>query len=152
METLQAMLVTVAWWHVVIYFVIGFACWYIMTGFGLWSNGYPMNQKYAVFTGFYEELLWHVPGGLQRRTERVREMLNHRAPFITLGGYPPEQIRNENRYEEVAKRIFDSSLVFWGEQVLSFFLWPLVFVFIILANIVGAMITVWDKLTLPRVR
>lgn len=106
------------------YILVGFGIWYLLYGLTYRMNG----GRHSVFYGFWEELLWHLPGGLAKRTDYIRKMVGRgtedRSISGYLGKYSYEEIREQNLYEEVAKTTLGTSLTFWSE-IVFYVLWPI---------------------------
>ena len=125
---MTTLLASITWTHVLIYFACAFVFWYIAYGIEMYLNGGKVGRgRFWVFSCFWEELLWFLPGGLARRVDHIREMVRPQVGVSGyLHGYSYEQIREKNLYEVVAKKALGNGCYFWGVNVvLMFFLWPL---------------------------
>jgi len=136
--------------YILLYFAIGFIIWYLAYGFEMWINSGSLGRgKYWVFKCFKQDLQWFLPGGLQKRTDYIREKVKpHPNVSGYIGGYSHEQIREQNLYEYVAKKSLGNGFHFWGVNViLMFFLWPLFLIFLALAVALGSIISMLASLT-----
>jgi hypothetical protein len=130
MPSIQVVLQQVTIFSTLMYLGIGFAIWYFVYGFEVWMNGgHHGRGRGWVFACFFEEMQWFLPGGLAKRTDYIRKMVDPKilsnAPGF-IAAYHYKDIREQNLYEKVAKETLGNGFYFWGLHVaLSFFLWPL---------------------------
>ena len=99
--------------------LFAFVFWYIYFSFVYFLNGGNVgrNQLTMVFELFREDILWNIPGGLKKKTEYIRNIVdNNEIGF--LGDYTHEQIKNENLYEECAIKLIPSTLSFWSQTII----------------------------------
>lgn len=126
------------------YILVSFGIWYLLYGLTYRMNG----GRHSVFYGFWEELQWHLPGGLALRTDYIRKMVEPRddAPGRTfegyIGKYSYTEIREQNLYEEVAKTTLGTSLTFWSEIVFYVF-WPIWIALWMASGIVSLAMEAW---------
>ncbi|MBI2064517.1 MAG: hypothetical protein HYT62_00485 [Candidatus Yanofskybacteria bacterium] len=95
--------------------------WYFSYGMDVFLNG-----GNDVLKSFIEHLTWHIPGGLNRRTAYIKEMVDS-MPLQMVNGQPRllgtmagskrcweyEEIRDNNLYKEVAKDMLGGTIEFW---------------------------------------
>ena len=100
-----------------------------------------LNGGDGVFRCFAEEIMWHIPGGLKRRTAYIKEIVDGML-LQTVNGEPRllgtmsgrkqswsyEEIRDKNLYKECAKDMLGGTLEFW-------------FISIVLPILIGGIIT-----------
>lgn len=129
------------WWY-----------WAIMiSGFTLhWWTEHMMNDGGGGFrdilTGFYEDLLWALPGSRKRRGEYIRQMLlcYGENSVGSMEGYSHEEIRRNDLYEEVGLRMLPGPFWFWS-RLIGWIFWPIagmtLLVLILLSWIVHGLLT-----------
>jgi len=108
--------------------------WYwaiAVTGFTIhWWIEHMMNDGGGsmrdILTGFYEDLLWAIPGSRKRRGEYIRQILCDYGEnsMGSMEGYSHEEIRMNNLYEEVGTKMLPGPLAFWGRLV-GWIFWPI---------------------------
>jgi hypothetical protein len=138
MQLQQAVSLQIAFQLLTLYLGIGFFVWYFFYGLEVYLNGGLTGKgRGRVFKCFWEDVSWFSPGGLSRRTDYIRKMVNSQQNSAgSINGYRYEQIREQNLYELVAKQSLGNGFYFWGICViLPFFLWPLLFLGIVVLTV-----------------
>jgi hypothetical protein len=115
-----------------VYFAIAILIGYIYYRFALFLNG---RDDESTLKNLWQEILWYLPGGLQRRADLLADRINdpvmirHSPASGTISGktklWEYAQIRQENLYTECARDVFASPLEFWG----WYFIVPLLWIF-----------------------
>lgn len=102
--------------------IIGFILWYFYYGLECFLNGATLgrNQYTMHFSCLWEELLWVLPGGGERKAQFVRDRIGD-FPRGSFAGYAYEDIRKYNRYKEVGRAVLPGL----GHFILTHMILPL---------------------------
>ena len=110
----------------VVFAIVTFLVWLFIYGVTAFLNGGD-----GVFRCFAEEIMWHIPGGLKRRADYIKDIVDS-MPLQIVNGEPRllgtmsgtkqswsyEEIRDKNLYSDCAKDMLGSTLGFWFSSVL----------------------------------
>lgn len=87
--------------------------WYLIYTFTLMLNG----GRNPIRTFFTQDLLWYIPGGLKRRIEYVKKMIQGAGEFdSTIGkkhSWIDREVVEKELYEEYVKDVLQSPFSFW---------------------------------------
>lgn len=103
--------------------IVGFFLWYFYYGLECFLNGATIaHDQYTMqFHCLWEELLWNLPGGGERKAQFVKEYIGD-IPCGTFVDYSYEDIRKNNRYKEVGRAVLPGL----GHFVLTHMFLPLI--------------------------
>lgn len=110
------------------YFMIASVIWYI--NYALYVG---LNGGNGVFKHFLRDITWYIPGGLRRRADFIRGIVNHPSALSPrcIGGsicgktrvWHYNEIREQNLYQECARDVLGAPIDFWLIQVAAPFVW-----------------------------
>jgi hypothetical protein len=128
----------------VVWVVGAFFFWLIWYGLHAGLNSGQLGRgRYWVFECFGEEVLENIPGGLKRKSDKIRQMVGRSGKGVMCGvtrGYDFEEIRRDNLYEEVAREMFPPPAVFWFSSVLIPVVWPVVIPLFVVCAALGLLL------------
>ena len=131
------------------YLVVAFVIWYIYYSIECGLNGGSLerNPFTMAFFLFWEQLLWSIPGGLQRRTEYVRENV----VGDWLGGvcgskrfWNYAEVREKNLYAECARDVLPTPLYFWLVVVGAPMMWPISLAIVVALILLGPILAQFE--------
>jgi hypothetical protein len=122
--------------YIVPYIAIGLVLSIVVYAFeGALNGGQIGRGRWWLFQLIWQDVRWFSLGGLKRRTEYIRGKVGPDSSHQGfIDGYSYEEIRNQNLYQEVAKKTLGSGWIFWGFNVffMIFFWWVGVLILLIL--------------------
>lgn len=98
--------------------------WYAINAleYGL-NSGQLGRGKWWVFECFWEELLQNLPGGLERKVEKLKQMVGPYHPRVDgvfcsgSGSWRYNDLREHGGWEECARAMFGGPVYFWLVKV-----------------------------------
>ncbi len=85
------------------YFILAFVAWYFYFGAECFLNGADSWDFFMPFKCYWQEILWNIPGGQQRRIEWMKEWVKAPQHGTMLGktkSWNYEEVRAGNLYAE----------------------------------------------------
>lgn len=135
----------ITWYTVTAYLILSFVGWFLLNApeYGL-NSGQLGRGRWWVFECLWEELLENIPGGLNRKVAKLKEMVGppssrHSGCFIgSRKTWTHEELHTTGNWEECARSVFGGTWYFWSVNVcLYFFVGPVVAVFVLPSSIIA---------------